>query len=806
MIKVDTAPKLEIQQATILLVEDDIAILEGVADLLEFSAEQFEITVLKAENGVEALTLFEQHIPDLVISDIAMPLMDGYSFLTKVRANPNWAHIPFILLTAQASNRQISKGLAQGVELYLTKPFNSFELIELAETQLNKSLQQRQVRQSRESQMRRDLSRTLQHELRTPLALVTAYLEFLDMGVDSGFSNTPVEFAELQEYLRGIDIGVQRLARLVDDIVAALDLRSGHTMAHIRAESHFLGDIKALIYSAAATVQALDDHDHATIKFEFPTALGFLYGQPAYLENAIARVIDNAFKFTKFKGQGEITIRVTVLDRDSAENSVGYLQPGSDGTLQIDIVDNGIGFPHHVRWQLTELFYQYNREEWEQQGSGIGLTLVKGICEAHNGRIKLRSVPNKGSTISIFLPHYQTQTEAPELGIAPPPKRSATVLLVDDNSTVREIFVELVELMETAFHFDILLAEDGQQGLDVLDTVIPDLIVSDVRMPNMDGLQMLAAIRQNPTLAEIPVIFLTANRHPEQIHAGRKLGVDEYIAKPYNPQHLIDRMETLLKRHFEKQAAEANNFDVLKERVLASVEVGIVDTLNDLAQQSETMRQLVTNHTSVTESTDIGMLRQSLVGLQHNSSQISGMVRNATTLVEIRTGAAEATFKSRAGLIENLADIVGAAVRDFRATYLSVAVQPDQKYQIEFEQVGIAKPIFGNAKMLSTAFTHLLHLLVGKQANTGHLKITVDSIGGVPTVSAECTASQPCKLHLNAIRQLNDNDQTININTADTIIFCEYMRLHSAEIKTIESKGSIRLSIQFQPFDMALYA
>lgn len=803
MITANIAPITELQQATVLLVEDDLAILDGVADLLEFSADKYEIEILKAENGVKALALFEQHTPDLVISDIAMPLMDGYAFLAAVRANPNWAHIPFILLTAQTSNRQISNGLSQGVELYLTKPFNSFELVDLVETQLGKSLQQRVVRKSRESQMRRDLSRTMQHELRTPLGLVTAYLEILDMSVDTEFSNAPLNLEELQEYLRGIDVGIKRLTRLVNDIVAALDLRAGHTLTHIRTESIFFSEIEPLLHAALAEAQAANNHSHATVHFDLPTELGFIYGQKTCLQNAFARLIDNAFKFTKFKGVGEITIRATILDRTSAEHSYGYLQPGADGALQIEIIDDGIGFPHHIRWQLPELFYQHNREEWEQQGSGIGLTLVKGIIEAHNGQIKLRAIPDKGATITVSLPLYKAPTNTPEIGSIPEVKRSATVLLIDDNPMVREVFVELVELMETHFHFNILLAEDGKQGLAALEKVIPDLIVSDIRMPNMTGLEMLAILRQNPAFAEIPVILLTANHKPKQIHNGRMMGADEYIAKPYKPQYLIDRMETLIRRNFEKQAAEAGNFDTLKERILTSVELGIVNTLNSLAQQSKTMHRLVTGQTSVAASTDVTMLRQSLVGLQQNSSQISSMVRNATVLVEIRTGAAEASFKSRAGMIENLADLVGAAVRDFKAIHAASSKQLDGNCHIEIEHGQLPLPIYGNAKMLSAAFSHLLTLLATQHADAGHLKICVFSVDGAPVVSAECNSLMLCDQQIDTIRSIHNGEQQLDTSVANASIFYEYMQLHSAEIDTEKSEDTFSLSIRFKPFSLA---
>src|SRR5690606_747749 len=184
--------------ATILLVEDDASILDGMGDLLQIFDIGYEVEILKATNGEEGLALMQQHTPDLIISDIMMPRLNGFEFLAKVRENPAWVHIPFVFLTAKGKKQDIMEGRRSGAELYITKPFVSAELLELVKSQLDRTFQLQQVRQQKFGALKRNILQLLNHEFRTPLTYVTAYY---DMLADSLLSVE--DTAHLQEYLRG---------------------------------------------------------------------------------------------------------------------------------------------------------------------------------------------------------------------------------------------------------------------------------------------------------------------------------------------------------------------------------------------------------------------------------------------------------------------------------------------------------------------------------------------------------------------------------------------------------------------------
>src|SRR5688572_521102 len=135
--------------ATILLVEDDQSLLDGISDLLEVADMGYQVHALTASNGRAGLARIAEETPDLIISDIMMPLMDGFEFLAEVRKNPAWIHIPFIFLTARGEKRDIQEGRSSGAELYITKPFDNDELLQLVKGQLDRTFQLQFVRQQR---------------------------------------------------------------------------------------------------------------------------------------------------------------------------------------------------------------------------------------------------------------------------------------------------------------------------------------------------------------------------------------------------------------------------------------------------------------------------------------------------------------------------------------------------------------------------------------------------------------------------------------------------------------------------------
>ncbi|MDX1687842.1 MAG: response regulator [Candidatus Promineifilaceae bacterium] len=635
------------QSATILLVEDDYSILDGMADLLRVFDLEYDIRVLKATNGEEGLAVMERETPDLIISDIMMPRMNGFEFLAKVRDNPAWVHIPFIFLTAKGKKEDILEGRRSGAELYITKPFVSEELLELVKTQLDRTFELQDARQKKLDNLKRNILQLLNHEFRTPLTYVTAYYEMLADSLVSLEDN-----AHLQEYLRGIQVGSQRLTRLVEDLITIMEIRTGEAAAVFEREARPVEQVDELLRQRARAQEARAAEQGVTFRYDIASDLPPVFGVPPLLGDALDRLLDNAVKFTAGRRNGPGEVHVRAAKRNDH--------------VVLSVKDSGVGFPAHVRDQLFELFFQHNRELMEQQGSGAGLAIAKGLVDLHAGVIEAESEEGSGSRFSIVLPVYDPQ----QAGEAPwsSSGRQATLLIVEDDVHLLEGLRELLEFSDTAYDFTVLTAENGQEGLAVLERRQPDLIISDVMMPVMDGYEFLREVRKNPAWLQIPFIFLTARGERKDIHRGRRSGAEEYITKPYDIDELLDLTCTQLDRHFQRQGAVNQSFEALKRSILGMLQPDFKGPLHLVTDYS---RQLAQKLESAETDED---LIASLQGIQASSERLSRLVEDFIAMAEFKTGEAETAFELQARPVDQVSMIL------YEAAY---------EKQYEAEQQGI---------------------------------------------------------------------------------------------------------------------
>jgi len=619
------------QSATILLVEDDYSILDGMADLLRVFDLEYDIHVLKATNGEDGLAVMENETPDLIISDIMMPRMNGFEFLAKVRDNPAWVHIPFIFLTAKGKKEDILEGRRSGAELYITKPFVSEELLELVKTQLDRTFELQDARQRKLDNLKRNILQLLNHEFRTPLTYVTAYYEMLADSLVSLEDN-----AHLQEYLRGIQVGSQRLTRLVEDLITIMEIRTGEAAAAFDREARAVEQVGELLRQRARGPEARAAEQGITFHYEIASDLPPVLGVPSLLGDALDRLLDNAVKFTASRrgGPDEVYVRAA---------------PRNDHVI-LSVEDSGVGFPAHVRDQLFELFFQHNRELMEQQGSGAGLAIAKGLVDLHGGVIEAESEEGAGSRFSIVLPAYDPQYagEVPWSGSG----RQATLLIVEDDVHLLEGLKELLKFANTSYDFTVLTAENGREGLAVLERRQPDLIISDVMMPVMDGYEFLREVRKNPAWLQIPFIFLTARGERQDIHRGRRSGAEEYITKPYDIDELLDLTCTQLDRHFQRQGAVDQSFEALKKSILGMLQPDFKGPLHLVTDYSRRLAQKLES-----AETDEDLIA-SLHGIQASSERLTRLVEDFIAMAEFKTGEAETAFELQARPVDQVSMIL----------------------------------------------------------------------------------------------------------------------------------------------------
>lgn len=621
------------KRATILVVEDDRFMLEGISDLLTLGDVGYDVQVLMAENGRMALDLIAQQPPDLIISDIMMPELDGFELLHRVRQNSAWVHIPVVFITAKGAKKDIHKGRTSGANLYLTKPFKSSEVLDLVRTQLKRAFDRQASRQQSMAELKRSILQILNHEFRTPLTYVTAYYEML---VESLSQMRDEE--NLQEFLRGIQTGCLRLARLVEDFIQVLELRTGETSHRFMANAQPIANLPQLIRQTITEVQANMPYQQVPIHHEAgPEPPPLIWGDAEALQQIFFRLLQNAVKFTHRRNRQEGSVTITT-------------QVAGDW-LEIAFVDEGIGFPPHMKEQLFDLFFQYNRSLLEQQGSGIGLTIAKALVELHGGHIEAENRPdNAGSVFTVRLPLYRpgvTPAFSPPR-VVPEGKRLAVVLVVEDDPFLLVGLQELLELFEGAYVLRVMTAKNGRIALSLLAQQKPDLIISDIMMPEMGGYEFLDNVRRNPEWVHIPFIFLTAKGEHSDIHRGLMSGVEEYITKPYDSKELLELVASQLDRHFMVQGAFNQDFEQLKQNILHLITPDFRLPLATVAEYTaELVKEMAEAHTDED-------LKQSLYGLREGSTRLSRLVEDLVTLAELETGEAEVAFSLRAQPVRNL--------------------------------------------------------------------------------------------------------------------------------------------------------
>lgn len=179
---------------------------------------------------------------------------------------------------------------------------------------------------------------------------------------------------------------------------------------------------------------------------------------------------------------------------------------------------------------------------------------------------------------TVELPIYQLNAPSPLVLTSITHAKRATLLVVEDDALLLEATLELLLLEEEPYQYDLLSAMNGEEAIAILEKQLPDLILSNITMPRMDGYQLLKRIRETPAWSLLPFIFLSGqNRHKEIVKA-RLAGADDYITNPYDPLELRKLLETRLNRHFQSQETTQNDFEVVRRHILLAIESGFANS------------------------------------------------------------------------------------------------------------------------------------------------------------------------------------------------------------------------------------
>lgn len=361
----------------ILVVEDHKPLLTAIREVLEVEG----YFVLTANNGVMALDVMEESSPDLIIADIMMPQMDGYTLYERVRTHPEWIPIPFIFLTAKAERDDILRGKDLGVEDYITKPFDPEELMVAVRARLRRSEAIQRASEAKFDQLKQQIVTVLGHELRTPLTYVSGYT---NLALEDTDSLTP---EELHEFLVGIKRGADRLTRLVEDLMFLIRIDTGRAAEEFKLLASTRRDLNQILDLVIQQNMEKAADRGVLLESDIEAGLPPILRCEPFLVDALGRLVDNGTKFSATsKG------RVLVIVR------------AEDEWVKIRVVDTGVGIPDKRIPSLFKRFQQVDRDKMEQQGIGAGLAIAQELIHLHNGHIAVESKLGSGSTFAVTLP------------------------------------------------------------------------------------------------------------------------------------------------------------------------------------------------------------------------------------------------------------------------------------------------------------------------------------------------------------------------------------------------------------------
>jgi signal transduction histidine kinase len=536
----------------------------------------------------------------------------------------------------------------------------------------------------------------ISHELRTPLALISAPIE--QMLARGGL----VEAARttLQAVLRN----ALRLHRLIDGLLDLARLEAGQLRLRVTNI-----DPAQLVEGVVAAFQPAADSMGLKLLLELPDkpAPGPLMGDSEKLEVVLTNLLGNAIKFTE-RG-GEITV------------SLRYV----GDTIEITVRDTGPGIPESEQAHIFERFRRVESPGRKQGGAGIGLALVKELCELHGGSVSVRSKPGEGACFTVRLATGTGHLRADVLETASQPDLSAAadphtrspsvqnpallhveggielrmdgrsaissqaipvlslsqhqsrahVLVAEDNADLRKFLVELLSP-----YYQVTAVADGKAALDHLQTRLPDLILADVMMPHLSGIELCHKVKGDLRTRAVPVILLTARSGIDETMEGFSHGADDYLVKPFSPRELLMRVAVQLKlRHLTAQVANAARLAAVGT-LAAGVAHEIKNPLNAINTGAVALKRRGEGNPAM-QSEILEMIEECVGRISEITSALTEHARPADgegmTLFDVRQGI-ETTLRL---LSDRLRGSSLTIVRDFRTDRLIVA-RPRQLNQV----------------------------------------------------------------------------------------------------------------------------
>lgn len=371
----------------ILVVDDAPNSLQMLTDLLQVRGYH----VTHAINAQQAFARVGERIPDLILLDVGLPDMDGYEICHLLKEDPAFENVPILFLSAFDEVADKVQGFRVGGVDYITKPFQTDEVIARLQTHLELALSRRVVETMRAREiayleqlntLKDDILKMVTHDLKNPLGIISGVIHMLRDDLRNHMDTIP---ASTERQLHMMERAADKMKRLIDDMLQMARAEGRLDRTSMR-ETNLESYVRVVVHEFEVAARQRNVH----LSFVPPGVLVSAFIAADRLNHAIENLVSNAIKYTPEGGSVEVRLEVY------------------ENQAYIHVIDTGLGIPSEDIPRLFERFYRVQREDDPRRsGTGLGLAIAKGIVEQHSGQLHVSSELGQGSTFTIVLPIIQ---------------------------------------------------------------------------------------------------------------------------------------------------------------------------------------------------------------------------------------------------------------------------------------------------------------------------------------------------------------------------------------------------------------